>query len=50
MLIHLVSGKVMIDNFELNPGDEARISELNSFEIVALDDSEILMFDVSLEF
>lgn len=50
VLVHIVSGKVMINNFQLNSGDEARISELNSFEIVALEGSEILMFDVSLEF
>lgn len=50
VLVHIVSGKVMINNFQLSSGDEARISELNSFEIVALEGSEILMFDVSLEF
>lgn len=50
VLVHIVGGKVMINNFQLSSGDEARISELNSFEIVALEGSEILMFDVSLEF
>lgn len=49
-LVHIISGKVMVNELEFYPGDELRISELNSFEISAVDNAEILMFDVAPEF
>ncbi|MBS3999322.1 MAG: pirin family protein [Desulfobulbaceae bacterium] len=49
-LVHLISGKILVNELELYPGDEVRIFELNSFEFLALDNSEFLMFDVSLSF
>jgi len=45
--VHVARGKAKLNGQELSAGDAAQVSDLRALEISGVDESEVLLFDLS---
>jgi redox-sensitive bicupin YhaK (pirin superfamily) len=48
--IYIIKGNAEIDGIKLNNGDAAKILDQSNFQITALENSQIILFDLTMEF